>query len=99
MAALNQERFTLATDNTTEELQNMMQKISTPAKVHSLFWLSVWKMWCEGKSIALEIEAHQLAEMNSLVLKKFYSLSENQNSYDLPALPPCKFYHVYIIDK
>ena len=32
MAALNQERFTLATDDTIEELRNV-QKISTPAKV------------------------------------------------------------------
>ena len=32
MAALNQERFTLATDETIEELRNGA-KISTPAKV------------------------------------------------------------------
>ena len=75
----------------------MMQKISTPAKVHRLFWLSVWNMWCEGKSIALEIEANQLAEMNSLVLKKFYSSSEKQNSYDLPALPPYANFIMFIL--
>ena len=78
MAALNQERFTLASDDTIEELQNMVQKIWTPAKVHRLFWLSVWKMWCEGKSKALEIEAHQLPEMNRLVLKKFNAEVKNK---------------------
>jgi len=78
MATLNQERFTLASDDTIEELQNMVQKIWTPAKVHRLFWLSVWKMWCEGKSKALEIEAHQLPEMNRLVLKKFYAEVKNK---------------------
>ena len=75
---INQERFTLACDDTIEELQNMVQKIWTPAKVHRLFWLSVWKMWCEGKSKALEIEAHQLPEMNRLVLKKFYAEVKNK---------------------
>ena len=34
------------------------------------FWLSVWKTWYEGKSIALEIEEHEPAELNRL-LEKF----------------------------
>ena len=34
MATLNQERFTLATDNTIEGLRNGAKKISTLVKVH-----------------------------------------------------------------
>ena len=41
------------------------------------FWLSEWKTWCEGKSIALEIEEHELAELNRL-LEKFYAEVKNK---------------------
>ena len=54
------------------------------------------KTWCEGKSIALEIEEHEPADLNRL-FKKFYA--EVKNQYDLPALPPREFFHVYIINK
>ena len=63
MAALNQERFTLATDDTIEELRNGAKNINTSESTS--FWLSVWKTWCEGKSIALEIEKHEPAELNN----------------------------------
>ena len=59
------------------------------------FWLSVWKTWCEGKSIALEIEEHDSAKLNRL-LEKFYG--EVKNKYDLPAVLPREFFHVYIIN-
>ena len=42
MAALNQQRLTLATDNIIGELQNGAKNINT-SKSWS-FWLSVWKM-------------------------------------------------------
>ena len=42
------------------------------------FWLSVWKTWCEGKSIALKIEEHEPAELNRL-LEKFYAKVKNKN--------------------
>ena len=62
MAELNQERLTLATDDTIEELRNGAKNVNTSKSTS--FWLSVWKMWCEGKSIALEIEEHEPAELN-----------------------------------
>ena len=76
MAALNQERFTLATDDTIEELRNGAKNINTSKSTS--FWLSVWKTWCEGKSIALEIEEHEPAELNRL-LGKFYAEVKNKN--------------------
>ena len=38
----------------------------------------MWKTWCEGKSIALEIEKHEPAELNRL-LEKFYAEVKNKN--------------------
>ena len=40
-----------------EELQNGAKDIYTSKSTS--FWLSVWKTWCEGKSISLEIEEYQ----------------------------------------
>ena len=77
MAALNQERFTLATDNTMEELQNGAKNINTSKSTS--FWLSVWKTWCEGKSIALEIEEHDVTELSRL-LEKFYTKVKTTNT-------------------
>ena len=79
MAALNQERFTPATDNTIEELRNGAKNVNTSKSTS--FWLSVWKTWCEGKSIALEIEEHEPAELNRL-LEKFYAEVKNKNGED-----------------
>ena len=73
MAALNQERFTLATDDITiEELRNGAKK-PTPAKVRRL-----WKTWCEGLNIALDIEEHEPAELTRL-LEKFYAEVKSKN--------------------
>ena len=82
MAALNQERFTLATDDMIEELQSGVK--------------NMWRTWCEGRSIALEIEEHEPTELNRL-LEKFYA--EVKSKDDLPALPPRKFFHVHVINK
>ncbi|XP_074606498.1 uncharacterized protein KIAA1958-like [Acropora palmata] len=79
MAALNQERFTPATDDTIEELRNGAKNVSTSKSTS--FWLSVWKTWCEGKGIALEIEGHEPAELKRL-LEKFYAEVKNKNSED-----------------
>ena len=79
MAALNQERFTPATDDTIEELRNGAKNVNTSKSTS--FWLSVWKTWCEGKSIALEIEEHEPAELNRL-LEKFYAEVKNKNGED-----------------
>ena len=79
MAALNQERFTLATDGTIEELRNGAKNINTSKSTS--FWLSVWKTWCEGESKALEIEEHEPAELNRL-LEKFYTEMKNKNGQD-----------------
>ena len=61
MVALNQKRFN-STDDKTGELRNGANNVNTGKT--SSFWLSVWKTWCEGKSIALEIEEHEPAELN-----------------------------------
>ena len=79
MAASNQERFTLATDDTIEELRNGAKNINNSKRTS--FWLSVWKTWCEGKSIALEIEKHEPAELNRLH-EKFYAEMKNKNGQD-----------------
>ena len=62
MNALNQKRFN-STDDKTGELRNDAKNVNT-GKTTS-FWLSVWKTWCEGKSIALELKGHEPAELNS----------------------------------
>jgi len=56
----------------------MLQKTSKSTS----FWLSVWKTWCEGKSIALEIEVHEPAELNRL-LEKLYAEVKNKNGLRL----------------
>ena len=68
MAAINQERFTLATDDTIEEVRNGTKNINTSKS--GSFWLSVWGTWCKGKIIALEIEEHEPAVLN-ILLEKF----------------------------
>ena len=85
MAASNQKRLTLAPDDTIEELWNDAKNINTCMSLR----LSVWKTWCEEKSIALEINEHKLAEVNRL-LKKFYP--QVKKKYDLPALSPRRFF-------
>ena len=62
---------------------NLRCKLFNAAKVRRFG--CVWKTWCEGKSIALEIEEHEPAEQNRL-LEKFYA--EVKNKYDLQALSP-----------
>ena len=87
MAVLNQD------DETTKELRNGAKNINSIESMS--FWLSVWKLWCEGKSTSFEIEEHEPDELNRL-LEKFYGV---KNKYDLLALPPCEFFHVYIINE
>ena len=68
MAALNQEGFTLATDDTIEELQNGAKNINTSKRTS--FWLSMWETWCEGMNIASDIEEHEQAELTRLLEKR-----------------------------
>ena len=70
MAALNQERFTLATDDIIEQLQNGAKNINISKSTSCC--LTMWKAWCEGRSIALEIEEHEPTELNRL-LEQFYA--------------------------
>lgn len=86
---LNQERFTLAIDD-TEEPRNGAKKNSNTS---TSFWWSVWKTWREKKSITLEIEEYEQADMNRS-LEKFYA--EVKNNYGLLALSPRECCHVYI---
>ena len=82
---VNQERFTLAIDD-TEEPRNGAKKNSDSS---TSFWWSVWKTRREEKSITLEIEEYEQADMNRS-LEKFYAEVKNENN--LPALPPCQFF-------
>ena len=56
----------------------------------------MWETWCEGKSIAVEIEEHEPTELNRL-LETFYA--EVKSKDDLPALPSRKRFHVYVTNK
>ena len=69
----------MATDDTIEELRNGAKNVSTSRSTS--FWLSVWKTWCEGMNIALDIEEHEPAELNRL-LEKFYAEVKNRNGED-----------------
>ena len=91
MVALNQKRFN-STDDKTGELRNGAKNVNT-GKTTS-FWLSVWKTWCEGKSIALELKGHEPAELNST-----NSTPTWKKKYDLPAPPPREVFYVSIINK
>ena len=71
MAALNQEWFAMPTDDAIEELRNGAKNIKTSK--------SVWKTWCEGRSITLEIAKHESAELNRL-LEKFNAEVKNRSS-------------------
>ena len=53
-------------------------------------------MWCEGKSIAVEIEEREPTELNRL-LETFYAKVKSKD--DLRALPPRKRFHVYVTYK
>ena len=53
-----------------EMMTNIWKKVQNGAENISIrrsmsFWLSVWRMWSKGKSIALVIKEHRLAELNS----------------------------------
>ena len=55
----------------------------------------MWKVWCKGKRISLEIEEYETAELNRL-LEKFYAGVKNK--YNLPALPPRHFvFFIFIL--
>lgn len=45
---------------------------------------------------ALEIKKQEPAELMNRWLQKFYS--DVKDKYDVPTLPPCKFFHVNIIN-
>jgi len=64
-------------------------KKNTNTAKSTSFWLSMWKVWCKGKRISLEIEEYETAELNRL-LEKF--CAEVKNKYNLPALPPRHFF-------
>ena len=66
MVAFNKKRFISATAELISGAININTSKST------LFWLIAWKTWCEGKSIALEIEEHEPAKLNTL-FEKFYA--------------------------
>ena len=94
MAALKQERFTMATDDIIEELRNGAKNINISKSTSC--WLSMQETWCEGKSVAVEIEEHEPTELNRL-LETFYA--EVKSKDDLPALPSRKRFHVYVTNK
>lgn len=79
MADLNQQRFILATDEIIEQLRNGAKNVNTSKS--TTFWYSVWKTWCEDKSIVLKMEEHEPAELNRLLVK-FYAEVKNKSGDD-----------------
>ena len=76
LAALNQERVTMATDDKIEELGIGAKNINSSKSTS--FWLSVWKTWCEGMNLALDIEENEPAELNRLLEKSYAEVKQKR---------------------
>ena len=73
------QRFTFASDDSIEQLRNNAKNTNTSKS--TLFWLSVWKTWCEEKRIERPVEEHEPAELNKL-LERFYAEVKNKDGED-----------------
>ena len=58
-------RFSFATETTTQQLKNSSNNENTVKS--TAFWLSVWKKWCLEKGIAKEIENYEPTKLNTLL--------------------------------
>ena len=58
-------RFSFATETTTQQLKNSSNNENTVKS--TAFWLSVWKKWCLEKGIAEEIENDEPTQLNTLL--------------------------------
>ena len=58
-------RFSFATETTTQQLKNSSNNENTVKS--TAFWLSVWKKWCLEKGIAKEIGNYEPTQLNTLL--------------------------------
>ena len=58
-------RFSFATETTTQQLKNSSNNENTVKS--TAFWLSVWKKWRLEKGIAKEIENYEPTQLNTLL--------------------------------
>ena len=58
-------RFSFATETTTQQLKNSSNNENIVKS--TAFWLSVWKKWCLEKGIAKEIENYEPTQLNTLL--------------------------------
>ena len=58
-------RFSFATETTTQQLKNSSNNENTVKS--TAFWLSVWKKWYLEKGIAEEIENYEPTQLNTLL--------------------------------
>ena len=56
-------RFSFATETTTQQLKNSSNNENTVKS--TAFWLSVWKKWCLKKGIAKEIENYEPTQLKT----------------------------------
>ena len=69
-------RFSFATETTTQQLKNSSNNENTVKS--TAFWLSVWKKWCLEKGIAEEIENYEPTQLNTL-LERSYAEIKNKH--------------------
>ena len=69
-------RFSFATETTTQQLKNSSNNENTVKS--TAFWLSVWKKWCLKKGIAKEIENYEPTQVNTF-LERFYAEIKNKH--------------------
>ena len=94
MAALKQVRFTLATDDAIEELRNGAKKINATKSVILVKCVEDVVPRNEYYKSFGNQRTHTSRTVQ-IILKEFYA--KVKNKYDLLALPPHKFCHVYIL--
>ena len=69
-------RFSFATETTTQQLKNSSNNENTVKS--TAFQLSVWKKWCLEKGTAKEIENYEPTQLNTL-LERSYAEIKNKH--------------------
>lgn len=72
-------RFSVANENTIQELKNSSKNENTQKSTS--FWFSVWQKWCSEKGINDKIQEYEPANLNNL-LEIFYAEVKNKNGED-----------------
>ena len=74
-----QSRFSLATENTIEELKNSSKNANTTKS--TTFWFNVLTKWCRERQFSEKIEEYEPADLNNL-LEQFYAEVKNKHGED-----------------